>query len=219
MTIEFFKAIDSFLRRIFPKNIRMGSNVRKIALTFFVLCHSKFIFAEIESKKYKVAEKDTLYSIARKFKIQPSALIEYNGKKNIESLKEGEILKIPTHKKESIKFHFPLIKKTKIEKKFSELSQFPFKGILFSPGKTADVLSAKEGTVLTCDYMDGYENYVIISHSSGFYSLYGNLSEIYVTEGQKVALNEKIGKHILTKGLYFQINNQKKPVNPENFLN
>ncbi len=197
----------------------MSSIFHKIILLIFVLCHSSLIFAEIESKKYRVAEKDTFYSIAKKFKIQPSTLIEFNSKKNIESLREGEILKIPSHKKENIKFHFPLIKKTKIEKKFSEISQFPFKGILFSAGKMSEVLSAKEGTVLTCDYMDGYENYIIIAHSSGFYSLYGNLSEVYVAEGQKVALNEKIGKHVLHKGLYFQINNQKKPVKPENFLN
>lgn len=214
-----FQFFDSFLCKIFPKNIRMVLNFQQFVLFILLLCHPTFMYAEIEVKKYKVSGKDTFYSIAKKFKIDLSSLIEFNKKKNAEHLKEGEILKIPSRKTENITLHFPLLKKAKVEKKYSGLAQFPFKGILFSRGKSNDVLSVKEGIVQVCDYMDGYENYVIISHTKGFYSLYGNLSEVYVAEGQKVESSEKIGKLALTKGLYFQINHQKKSIDPENFLN
>ncbi len=186
----------------------------------WALCHSEKAYSEIIAyKTYKVAQKDTVYSIAKKLKIQESEIISINGKKVLENLKIGEILKYPDKKKETVRFQIPLTKKTKIEKRFSNIPQFPFKGILFSPGKDPSVFSIGEGKVMACDYMDGYENYVIISHSKGYYSLYGNLNEIYVTEGQKVSENEKIGKLIKARGLYFQINNHGKPVDPENFLN
>ncbi|MBE7413171.1 MAG: LysM peptidoglycan-binding domain-containing M23 family metallopeptidase [Leptospiraceae bacterium] len=192
----------------------------KIFLFFSVLCLTENTYSEISPyKNYRVSSKDTIYSIAKKMHTTESEILQLNGKKILKILKVGEILKIPYKDKKIVKFHSPLSKKAKIEKKFSEVSFSPFKGILFSQGKDSTVVSAKEGKVLTCDYMDGYENYVIISHSKGYYSLYGNLREIYVIEGQKVLEREKIGMVSASKGLYFQINNDGKPVDPEIFLN
>ena len=60
-----------------------------------------------------------------------------------------------------------------------------------------------EGRVVAIDYMDGYYNYVIIEHPNGYFTVYGNLEEVFVAEGQTVK-----------KGETFQVNQGKKTLDP-----
>ena len=52
---------------------------------------------------------------------------------------------------------------------------------------------ALAGTVTTAGWSDVYGNYVIISHHSGYQTLYGHMSKLYVTKGQSVNTNTIIG--------------------------
>ena len=62
--------------------------------------------------------------------------------------------------------------------------------------------------------MDGYHNYVIIEHPNGYFSVYGNLDEVFVAEGQIIKKGEILGNLMKEKGLYFQVNQGKKTLDP-----
>lgn len=54
------------------------------------------------------------------------------------------------------------------------------------------VSSFAAGTVSETGYNSVYGNYVLVSHPDGFATFYGHLSKIYVTEGERVTLGQKI---------------------------
>ncbi|TGM25411.1 LysM domain-containing protein, partial [Leptospira selangorensis] len=87
---------------------------------------------------YRVTKGDTWYGIARKLNVTPNALAKLNGRTLAENLFENESLRIPKNetiqsvssdKKEIQKISYPLLQREKIQKKFSELTYDPHKGI------------------------------------------------------------------------------------------
>jgi murein DD-endopeptidase MepM/ murein hydrolase activator NlpD len=98
--------------------------------------------------------------------------------------------------------------------KFSDNPEEPHRGVVLSPIDSGTVISSLEGKVVAVDYMDGYNNYVIIEHPNGFYSVYGNMDLILVGEGQFVKKGETLGSLLKEKGLYFQISQGKKYIDP-----
>ncbi|NCN08944.1 MAG: peptidoglycan DD-metalloendopeptidase family protein [Leptospira sp.] len=188
--------------------------------------------AEILSfKSYKVVSRDTLFSISQKFSITTKDIYRWNEKKKKDPrLFVGETLRIPVFKTVAVNknlnssgesmsaysnFKYPLERKSKINLDYSAITYAPHKGILFvNPAKTENVVSIDSGKVVAIDYMDGYGNYIIMQHIGGYYSVYGNLSRVLVIEGQTVSQGARIGNISKEKGLYFQISNKDKPLNP-----
>ncbi|PJZ85512.1 LIC_10271 family cell wall hydrolase [Leptospira harrisiae] len=182
--------------------------------------------SEIPSS-YRVTKGDSWFGIAKKFKISAETLAKLNGRTTKENLYERELLRIPkgnetvTLSPESLikeKPSYPLIQKERITKKFSELTYDPHKGIQFQRGSSSLVRASLPGKVVHVDYMDGYENFVILEHQNGLYSVYGNMERIQVTEGQQVKSKDRLGILSKDKGLYFQVNKQKQNLNPERIL-
>ncbi|MCL4386834.1 M23 family metallopeptidase [Patescibacteria group bacterium] len=69
----------------------------------------------------------------------------------------------------------------------------------------------------------GYGKHIIIDHGDNITSLYGHLDKIYVVNGQKVTLNELIGRQGSTgwstgPHTHFEIRVYGIPVNPRTFL-
>lgn len=54
------------------------------------------------------------------------------------------------------------------------------------------VSSFAAGTVSETGYNSVYGNYILVSHPDGFATFYGHLSKIYVAEGERVTLGQKI---------------------------
>lgn len=78
-----------------------------------------------------------------------------------------------------------------------------------------------DGVVSAVEWLPGYGTVIIISHSGGYKTVYGHLSEVYVTEGDKLktgGLIGKVGESIEGNILHFQIWNGRQSVNPENWL-
>ena len=68
---------------------------------------------------------------------------------------------------------------------------------------------------------EGYGKMVLIDHLSGFYTLYGNLSDIYVQPGAQVVNNQVIGTLGSTMDgpvLHFEVRKGGKPVDPLEWL-
>jgi murein DD-endopeptidase MepM/ murein hydrolase activator NlpD len=91
-------------------------------------------------------------------------------------------------------------------------------------GNTGDaVKSTANGTVITAGWNQGYGKCVIIAHANHYKTIYGHLSEIKVTTGQRVKANDLIGKVGSTgrstgPHLHYEVRQNDKPLNPLLFL-
>ena len=56
-----------------------------------------------------------------------------------------------------------------------------------------DIAWADRGTVITAGAVSGYGNCVVINHGNGITTLYGHMSSIAVSSGQKVSKGQTIG--------------------------
>ncbi len=182
---------------------------------------------EQKQTTYRVQAGDTWWGIAKKFNLKPNVLTALNGRKDSDALFLNETLRIAGNgltqneikaQKPKQKPVSPLPSFERIEKNFSEVTHLPHKGIEFTRERSAWVRSSLPGKVVTIDFMDGYENYVVVEHENGWYSVYGNLERVMVTEGQVLTERERIGTLVKNRGLYFQVNQNKIPVNPILFL-
>lgn len=196
-----------------------------LALFILIFIFPNQIFSirqEYSSKNYKYANQKQLNHLSRvlnKYK-------ERNSKSKV-SLDRG-IIRSKNKYKEKNRQRFPSTKRRRkrnvpllskpIYKNFSDNPVRPHKGILFQPDGYGEVISPMAGKVVVKDYMDGYEKYIIVEHSNGYSTVYGNLEEIYVDEQQKVKKGVLLGTLVKHKGLYFQINHGKKPVDPKKLL-
>lgn len=92
--------------------------------------------------------------------------------------------------------------------------------ILSTPG--APVRAVASGKVVYAERFLGYGNVVLIDHQSGFYTLYGNLSDISVATGARVESRQQIGTVGGTVDgplLHFEVRKGGKPVDPLPWLN
>ena len=60
-------------------------------------------------------------------------------------------------------------------------------------GYGSDIWAAKAGVVIFAGWNGGYGNCVMIDHGDDIVTLYGHMSEFYVSEGQSVAQGTVIG--------------------------
>lgn len=60
--------------------------------------------------------------------------------------------------------------------------------------KNLDVLAAGDGTVDVGYNKGGWGNYIVITHSNGYKTLYGHLSKVLVKKGETVSRGQKIGE-------------------------
>ncbi len=92
--------------------------------------------------------------------------------------------------------------------------------ILSSTG--APVRSVAAGKVVYAERFLGYGNVVLVDHQSGYYTLYGNLSDILVSTGSRVENFQQIGTVGGTVDgpiLHFEVRKGGKPVDPLQWLN
>jgi septal ring factor EnvC (AmiA/AmiB activator) len=79
------------------------------------------------------------------------------------------------------------------------------------------------GRVVYADAFKGYGKLVIVDHGDGYHSLYGNLSEVSLDQGNIVIQGLKVGKIMKAKAaevptLYFEIRHRGKPIDPVKWL-
>lgn len=96
-------------------------------------------------------------------------------------------------------------------------------GIDIPVGVGSNVYSAESGTVLTAGWVQGYGNCVIIMHDNGLTTLYGHLSSINVSVGQRVNRGDLIaysGNSGNSTGphLHFEVRVGGSPVDPMPYL-
>ncbi len=87
------------------------------------------------------------------------------------------------------------------------------------PPLIQNVKAVSRGEVLFSGEFRSYGQMIVIDHGGGFYTIYGQLSELYVQEGQKVQEAAVIGKLGADQPiLYFEVRSENKVEDPELWL-
>ncbi|MDR0383565.1 MAG: M23 family metallopeptidase [Spirochaetaceae bacterium] len=183
---------------------------------------------------YTVVEGDTYQKIADKMNVALEAILDANDVQD-DSVKAGDILFLPGAKMRSDDLKMAL----------GELFMYPLRGRLSSPfGWRKDpftgqrryhsaidiaanagtpVKAAAAGKVTSVSYSSVFGNYIIITHSGGFQSMYAHLSSTNVKAGDRVNQGEKIGGVGSTgrstgPHLHFSIYKNGRAVNPLEYV-
>jgi murein DD-endopeptidase MepM/ murein hydrolase activator NlpD len=195
---------------------------------------------------HKVQKGDTVYSIAKKYDTEAQGIVDfpYNSFVNDETfeLAIGQTVVVPDGVKPSEVLWSPVARVRQITPNagtvvasgafvwpaagtISQRFAWYHKGIDIANRAAPSILVADAGTVVLAGWPDGYGygNRVIIDHGNGFRTLYGHLSQVWVTVGQTVNRGDAIGKMGSTGRstgihLHFEVTQNGVYLNPLNVL-
>jgi murein DD-endopeptidase MepM/ murein hydrolase activator NlpD len=134
-----------------------------------------------------------------------------------QSLNEIDKISVPKTDKTLQALSKPFGEKTVIKKSFSKNPNNPHKGVLLTGG-TPSVYPSYEGKIIAVDKLEGYETVIIVDHGDNIYSVYGNLFEVFVSEGDTISKGTLLGTTSKLSGLYYQVNQGSKSINPQSFF-
>lgn len=182
------------------------------------------------------AEGETPASIAEKYKIDAAKCALVNNKKQDTSLSAGTTLFVPDAEMDWVtrqEINGDLFKKPLHA--YYYLSSYygwrtsPFdsakrtfhNGIDMATSYGTSIYAALSGVVSAVGYNDTYGNYVIVSHHSGYKTLYGHMSAVLCVKGQSVSTDTRIGRVGSTgmstgPHLHFTVFKNGRTVNPAN---
>ncbi|MEK6645702.1 MAG: peptidoglycan DD-metalloendopeptidase family protein [Candidatus Firestonebacteria bacterium] len=97
------------------------------------------------------------------------------------------------------------------------------KGIEISSSIGQSVDTVSTGVVIYADWFKGYGKMIILDHGANYYTIYGHLSEITVSLGERVEIGKSIGlvgdtSSLYGAALYFEIRKQGTPLDPLKWL-
>ena len=113
----------------------------------------------------------------------------------------------------------------------SKLSGEPFheggvswEGIIIKNNAGALVKAVGAGEVVFAADFSSLKNLIILDHSGGYLTLYGNLEDLFVSTGMSVSYKQELGIAGDTTsespdGIYFEIRKNGEPVNPKIWFN
>lgn len=92
-------------------------------------------------------------------------------------------------------------------------------GLDIGAGYGSTIVAAAAGTVVSAGWRGGYGNCVVIDHGGGISTLYGHMSKISVSDGQRVARGQKLGAVGATglatgPHLHWEVRVNGRPVDP-----
>ncbi len=155
---------------------------------------------------YTVKEGDTPASIADKYRVSLEKVAMANGITD-NAIPAGSMVFLPDAKLDWVTiqeingdlFHKPLHGSYYISSRYGWRAN-PFvnartfhNGIDMATAMGTPIYAALEGTVSATGYDVTYGNYVIITHHSGYQTLYGHMSKILASKGKRVTTATKIG--------------------------
>jgi septal ring factor EnvC (AmiA/AmiB activator) len=98
-----------------------------------------------------------------------------------------------------------------------------WRGVLINTPQDRDVKAIFDGKVVFADWMRGYGFLIILDHGDGYMSLYGHNNALhrntgdFVQQGEVIASTGVSGGQ-LESGVYFELRQGGKPVNPARWL-
>lgn len=110
-----------------------------------------------------------------------------------------------------------------VHPRFKTATPHPGVTLAFPSGQERNVRAVAFGRVAFVGRMRGYGNTVVVDHASGFYTVYGGLSEVEVTEGAIVHEGDILGRVKRVPGdddirLYFELRRGREALDPVPYL-
>ena len=182
---------------------------------------------------------ETVDTIAEKYEVDPVKCAKVNNMDETASLTAGLTLFVPDAEMDWVtrqEINGDLFVKP-IHTRFNYSSYYGWRQSPFDPSKRTyhggtdmacaqgtNIYAALDGTVTTAGWSDVYGNYVIVSHHSGYQTLYGHMSKITCYKGQHVGTSTVIGKVGSTgkstgPHLHFAVYKNGRGVNPSSLWN
>ncbi len=197
------------------------------------------VILPISGVRYVVKDsKDTLKSIAKKYKADVDEVARFNGITEDSKLAVGDTIIIPDGEMGSDNVSRPANRGTGLlPARFAGLPSFPgyytrpvsggvksqgvhgHNGVDIASFYGAPILAAATGDVLVAHvggWGGGYGNYIVIQHSNGTQTLYGHLSRVNISAGDHVNQGQIIGAMGSTGKstgvhLHFEVRGAKNP--------
>jgi septal ring factor EnvC (AmiA/AmiB activator) len=98
----------------------------------------------------------------------------------------------------------------------------PAEGIEIAASEGAPVVAVHDGSVAFAGSFSGFGNLVILDHGSRSFTLYGDLLDLAVSQGDRVDRGQRLGSvgtlPAGPAGLYFEIRIDGRPVDPLQWL-
>jgi murein hydrolase activator len=95
-------------------------------------------------------------------------------------------------------------------------------GVLIAAPRGSEVHAVAAGRVVYAHFMRGYGQLIILSHGSGWLSMYGNNETLLHGVGDDVTAGEALGTAMLatsdSNGVYFELRHNGQPVDPRSWL-
>jgi murein DD-endopeptidase MepM/ murein hydrolase activator NlpD len=195
---------------------------------------------------HRVTEGQTLWRIAKTYRVTLDELTEANDLADTVHVPEGSWLFIPNAERvlyvqgngespppESKKLDFTWPLKGEIVRSFGKLKNDFNYGIDLRTAGVQNVVASEGGTVILSGSIRGYGNTIIIEHESDFCSLYSRNIQSLVEEGQRVKKNAVIARFVPERPaagkptgekspagdvIHYELFYKGKPVNPLYYL-
>lgn len=181
---------------------------------------------------------ETVETIAAKYKVDAEKCADVNNFALSDTLTAGTTLFIPDAQMDWVtrqEINGDLFKKP-IHARWHLTSRWGWRASPFTGARSyhsgvdmacpqgINIYAAMDGKVTSTGYNPTYGNYVIVTHHSGYQTLYGHMSAILTVKGKYVTPQTvigKVGSTGLSTGphLHFTVYKNGKTVNPENLWN
>jgi len=204
-------------------------------LIFFVSCatprtaaikeRTTFFPATDKGTYYIVKEGDTLWRISKRYGVGVNTLLKKNRLASAQNLKAGQKIFIPRshYTKTTSLFSWPI--KGEVINFFGEnVDNTVNKGLnIKADSIDRKVNAASEGHVVFCDNLKGWGKTIILKHGLNFYTIYANLDNTTVVEGNFTKKGQVIGRVASGKDgnyiLHFEIRKNHIPQDPLRYMN
>jgi murein DD-endopeptidase MepM/ murein hydrolase activator NlpD len=168
---------------------------------------------------HKVRPGESLSHIAVRYKYSVNDIIRWNKIRNPNHIKVNQILRI-------YKANLPIRGKVKnvpvfkipvgrlqVLKGFRERGDERSYGIVARLPIGQPVKSAAKGQILKIDVLRGYGKFIMIDHGKGWITMYSNLDNLLVTEGEKINKGQELASANRER-FFFLVSYEGKPVDP-----